>query len=135
MTAATGPMLRAYPGDLPLDPPLLTRAVDALVTCDEACTACADACLDEAGVAELTVCIRTCLDCADVSGTAVRVISRRTGYDAEISSSLLAAAVLASRACALECERHAGMHEHCRICAEACRAAEAACRDLLVTVR
>ena len=135
MTAATAPMLRAYPGELPLDQPLLAGAVDALVSCAEACTACADACLDEATVAELTVCIRTCLDCADVCGTAARVLTRCTGYDAEISSSLLAAAVLAARACALECARHAGMHDHCRICADSCRIAEIACRDLLVTVR
>jgi hypothetical protein len=135
MTAATTPMLRAYPGDLPLEAAPLASAVDALVTAAEACTACADACLDEATVAELTGCIRACLDCADVAGTAARVLSRCTAYDPEISSSLLAAAVLTARACALECSRHAGMHDHCRICAEACRIAETACRDLLVTVR
>ena len=62
------------------------------------------------------------------------MLSRCTAYDPEISSSLLAAAVLTARACALECSRHAGMYDHCRICAEACRLAETACRDLLVTV-
>jgi hypothetical protein len=135
MTATTAPMLRAYPGDLPLDPVVLAGAVDALVTAAGTCTACADACLDEATVAELTGCIRACLDCADVAGAAARVLARCTGYDPEVSSSLLAAAVLAARACALECSSHAGMHDHCRICAEACRDAEAACRELLVTVR
>ena len=30
-----------------------------------------------------------------------------------------------------ECEKHAGMHEHCRICAEACRRCEQACDQLL----
>ncbi|GAB7046643.1 four-helix bundle copper-binding protein [Catenuloplanes indicus] len=37
----------------------------------------------------------------------------------------------ACTACGDECESHAGMHEHCRICADACRACEQACRDLL----
>jgi hypothetical protein len=30
-----------------------------------------------------------------------------------------------------ECESHASMHEHCRICADACRRCEAACAALL----
>jgi hypothetical protein len=35
-----------------------------------------------------------------------------------------AQACTACRACGDECAGHAGMHEHCRICAEACRAAD-----------
>ena len=41
----------------------------------QACTACADACLSEDMVAELTKCIRTCTDCADLCDTTGRVLS------------------------------------------------------------
>jgi len=34
-----------------------------------------------------------------------------------------------------ECEQHAGHHEHCRVCAHACRRCELACRDLLAAMR
>jgi hypothetical protein len=33
----------------------------------------------------------------------------------------------ACAACGDECERHASMHEHCKICADACRRWEQAC--------
>lgn len=36
--------------------------------------------------------------------------------------------------CADECERHAQMHHHCRVCAEACRQCEDACRNLLAAM-
>ena len=38
------------------------------------------------------------------------------------------------KACGDECEQHAQMHEHCRVCAEACRRCERACADLLATL-
>jgi hypothetical protein len=85
-------------------------------------------------VADLTKCIRTNLDCADVCDTTARVLSRHTGYDANISRSVLDACATVCKACGDECERHAGMHEHCRICADVCRACERACRDLLTTI-
>src|SRR5690554_5492529 len=46
--------------------------------CAQACTACADACLSEDMVAELTKCIRTNLDCADLCET-TGIVSRHTG--------------------------------------------------------
>jgi hypothetical protein len=36
--------------------------------------------------------------------------------------------------CGVECEQHAGMHAHCRVCAEACRNCAEACRRLLDVV-
>ncbi len=36
--------------------------------------------------------------------------------------------------CAVECEKHADMHEHCRICAEECRRCEQACREAASTI-
>ncbi|USX56596.1 four-helix bundle copper-binding protein [Lentzea sp. HUAS12] len=128
------PMLESHPAEITLDRGRLAATIDALIACAEACTACADACLSESSVAELTKCIRTDLDCADVCGVTARVLSRHTGYDATVSRALLEACAVACKACGDECEGHAGMHEHCRICAEACRVCEAACRDLLTTI-
>nr|WP_225804011.1 hypothetical protein [Streptomyces sp. NK15101] len=38
------------------------------------------------------------------------------------------------KACGDECASHADMHEHCRLCAEACRAREAACNELMAAL-
>ncbi len=59
------------------------------------------------------------------------VLSRHTGFDANITRAILEACRLACAICGTECEAHADMHEHCRICAEACRRCEQACADLL----
>jgi hypothetical protein len=135
MTMTTMPMLDTYPKSINLDRTKLAAAIDALIACAEACTACADACLSEDMVADLTKCIRTNLDCADICTTTSRVLSRHTGYDANLSRSLLEACAIACGTCADECGSHADMHEHCRICAEACRSCERACRDLLTAMK
>jgi hypothetical protein len=125
-------MLDTYPKDLGgVDRAQLIACIEACFDCVQACTACADACLSEDMVAELTTCIRTCSDCADVCDTTGRVLSRHTGYDANLTRAVLEACATACKACGDECGRHAGMHEHCRVCAEACRRCETACRELL----
>lgn len=131
---STMTMLGTYPAEINLDRRRLAMTIDALIECAEACTACADACLSESSVAELTKCVRTNLDCADICGTTARVLSRHTGYDANISRSLLEACAMACKSCGDECGAHANVHEHCRVCAEVCRACERACRDLLATM-
>jgi hypothetical protein len=127
----TIPILETYPQSINLDRTKLAATIDALIGCSEACTACADACLSEDRVAELTKCIYTNMDCADICATTARVLSRHTGYDANISRTLLDACATACKSSGDECAAHADMHEHCRICADACRACEQACRDLL----
>ena len=118
----TTAMLDSYPADLGgIDREPLAACIDACFECAQACTACADACLSEEMVAELTKCIRTNLDCADICEPPDRVLSRHTGYDANLTRAVLQACQTACRAVRHECERHADMHEHCRICAEACR--------------
>ena len=134
MTTTTMPMLNTYPAEITMDRATLGATIDVLIACSEACTACADACLSEGMVAELTKCIRTNMDCADICAATARVLSRHTGYDANISRTLLEACAQACRSCGDECARHAEAHEHCRICAEACRECERACRDLLVSM-
>jgi hypothetical protein len=49
------------------------------------CPACGDACLSEDTVAELTKCIRTNADCADVCDATGWEMSRHTGYDADLT--------------------------------------------------
>jgi hypothetical protein len=128
-------MLDTYPRDFNVDAGLLAAAIDALTDCAQACTACADACLGEEHVNDLVKCVRLNLDCADVCAATARVVSRQTGYDANITRPLLEACAAACRACGDECASHAEMHEHCRICAEACRRCEEACRQLLTAMR
>lgn len=131
---ATMSMLETYPAEINLDRGKLAATIDTLISCSEACTACADACLSEGMVEELIKCIRTAMDCSDICQTTSRVLARHTGYDANVSRAILQACIVACKACGDECAKHADMHEHCRVCAEACRACEAACRDLLVVM-
>jgi hypothetical protein len=131
----TAAMLDSYPGDLGgIDRNALAACIDACFECAQVCTACADACLSEEMVAELTKCIRTDLDCADICATTGAVLSRHSGYDANLTKVVLQACRTACASCAIECEDHAGMHEHCRICAETCRRCERACADLLASI-
>jgi len=111
------------------------RTIDALSDCAQACTACADDCLSEQIVQELAKCIRLDLDCADVCTATLRVVSRQTEYDANLTRPLLKACAAACRSCGDECMRHAEMHEHCRVCAEACRHCEQAGDELLTAMK
>ena len=60
-------MFDTYPKDLGgVDRQKLTACIEACFECVWGCTACADACLSGDMVAELTRCLRTNADCADV---------------------------------------------------------------------
>jgi len=131
MTSTAAQMMDTYPREITVDRQKLAATIDELVACGETCTACADACLSEEMVAELAKCIRTCMDCADICDTTARVLTRHTGYDANISRALLEACVMACKSCGDECAQHADMHEHCRICSAECRRCEQACSELL----
>lgn len=124
-------MLETYPRDLGrIDRDKLVACIDACFECDQACTACADACLSEDDVNHLTKCIRTCLDCADVCATTGRVLSRHTGYDVNLTRTVLQTCAVACKTSGDECDKQAAKHEHCRVCAEVCRRCERACLDL-----
>jgi hypothetical protein len=127
-------MVKAYPAEINLDRELLARCVDACIACAQACTACADARLSEEMIDELRKCIRSDLDCADICEVTGRVLSRHTGYDANLTRSVLQACAQACKSCGDECQSHAEMHEHCRICAEACRTCEQACQEVLAAI-
>jgi uncharacterized membrane protein len=128
-------MLGIYPSDLTVDAAALAATIDALNDCSQACTADTDADLSEPSVAELVKCIRLCQDCTDVCVATVSVISRPTESDANVTRPLLQACVAICKSCGDECERHAHKHEHCRVCAEACRRCEHACGQLLAAMK
>ena len=107
----------------------LIRCIEECYDCAQTCTSCADACLGESMVQQLTQCIRLNLDCADVCLATGALATRRTGSNEQLIVRMLDACEEACRLCAEECERHAQMHEHCRICGEACRRCEAACQE------
>jgi hypothetical protein len=113
----------------------LIRCIEECYSCAQACTACADACLGEDMVKELRQCIRLNLDCADVCAATGAVASRRTGSNEEVIRQMLQACAAACRLCGDECERHAGHHEHCHVCAQSCRRCEQACQDALRSMR
>jgi hypothetical protein len=124
-------LLDSYPGTAAFDAGALAATIDALSDCTEACTADADADLSEQDLLEMVKCIRLCQDCADICAATSNVISRQTDYDSGVTRPLLEACVLICKSCGDECEQHAQRHDHCRVCLEACRRCELACRDLL----
>ncbi|MFF8841151.1 four-helix bundle copper-binding protein [Streptomyces sp. NPDC015127] len=128
-------MLNTYPADLGgLGQEAMARCIEECIACAQACTACADACLSEGMVGDPTKCIRTDMDCADICTATAAVLSRHTGYDADITRAMLQACATACKAWPDECASHADMHEHCRVCAEACRLCEQACNELRATL-
>jgi hypothetical protein len=71
----------------------------------------------------------------DVCTATVAVVSRPAQRDADVVRPLLESCVAVCRNCGDECERHAAMHAHCRVCTEACRRCEQACRELLGAIK
>ena len=112
----------------------LIDAAEMAAECASICLACADACLGEDMVAELTQCIRLDLDCADVCAATARLALRRAGSNEAGIQRLLQVCAEQCAACAEECAKHAEMHDHCRICTDVCRRCEAACRAAAATI-
>jgi Domain of Unknown Function (DUF326) len=129
----TRQMLDTYPRTLHADDDLLAGAIDAISDCAQACQADTDADLSEQNLAEMVTCIRLCLDCTDICAATGAILSRLAGYDPAVTRPLLQSCIAICKSCGDECEQHAHM-PHCRICTEACRRCERACRDLLNTL-
>ncbi|WP_308283479.1 four-helix bundle copper-binding protein [Pseudonocardia nigra] len=74
------------------------------------------------------------LDCADICDTTGRVLSRHTGYDANLTRTVLEACAQACKSCGEVCVHHGRQGvQHCQVCADECRRCEAACREMLTT--
>jgi hypothetical protein len=123
-------MIAANPSPPLVNADALARCIDECFACEATCSSCADACLGEDDVAEMVVCVRDDLDCADVCGATGRILARQASDVAFVRAALEVCAQ-ACRICAEECERHAAHHEHCRLCAEECRRCEDVCNEVL----
>lgn len=100
------------------------QLITALNDCVSECNHCATACLDEADVKMLAICVKLDMDCAAICGVTASLLARNS----EHGHHLLKECAEVCNACAEECEKHASMGmEHCKMCAEACRACADAC--------
>ena len=127
-------MLDTFSRTVSVDADVLAAAIDAMNDCAQACTADNAADLSEPNLADMVRCIRLCLDCTDICAAAAAVTSRLVEYDPGVLRPLLESCVAICHSCGDECERHAPMHAHCRVCAQACRRGEQACRALLAAL-
>jgi len=107
-----------------MDMTMMQQCVEACSAASMAATMCADA---DAGES-MGRCASMCMNCADVATSTMRMMMRPSGYDMGVVRSMMTACMTMGEACAAECDMHAEMSEHCRICASACRAMVAACQ-------
>lgn len=109
----------------------LISAIEACMNCAQVCNTCADACLTEETVEKLRSCIRSTNDTSDVCTATGKVLSRLNSPRYNVLRALVRACLEQVRDCGMQCSEHASMHEHCRICADACRGCESALSDYL----
>jgi len=130
-------MLGSYPSDFKLDADaeVLAAVIGAATDCAQACVTDTDADLSEPHLAEMVACIRLCLDCVDICTVTAAVLSRPASWDLLVVKPLVEACAAICRSCGDECERHAPMHAHCRVCADACRRCEHACGEFLTLMK
>ena len=128
-------MLGTVPTTPGCDRNRLRECIEATQAVAHAAMACADACLAEEMVEDLTGCVRTLLTTADICETTARVLSRRAGSDPVVVRALLTACWTACRAGCEVSEEFAPIHYHCQVCTRACRSGERACRALLASLQ
>jgi len=97
------------------------QLIEKLLACVLACEYCANACLHEENVKDMSRCIMLDRDCADICSQAARLFQRNS----EIAHQYLLICEEICRMCAEECGKHD--HGHCQDCAEACRQCAEAC--------
>lgn len=127
-------MLNTHPRATHIGVQVLARCIDECFDCAQTCASCADACLGEENVAELIRCIRLNEDCKTACMPTGEMLSRQTEAEWGVLRAQLEACRQACGACGVECEKHAGHMEHCRVCAESCRSCEKACDELLAAI-
>ena len=124
-------LVKTNPNRALADEAALIKAIETCLVAAHACVACADACVGSADPKALARCIRITIDTGDVCASTWRMLARQEGPDIAMLARQLDLCAYACRRSAEECERHASMHEYCRVCAEACRWCEKACDTLL----
>lgn len=126
-------MLETSPAHVYASTANVAVAITACLESAQACTSCADSSLAEPDVAALRDCIALDLRCADTCLATAWALSRPALLDRELATSQLKSCIRACTTCAEECERHAGHHAHCGICARACRGCSSACQAVVAT--
>lgn len=124
-------LLMSHPSKARMEQRELVACIEACVECADACTLCADACLSEQNIQMLAKCIRIDLDCADICQTTAKLLARHRETNVELLRAQLQTTLMAAGFCAKECEQHAEMMQHCRICASVCRNCIDSCQRLL----
>jgi hypothetical protein len=107
--------------------------------CQRECDRCASHCAEMLGQAQRgqgqhgqgpQTTLRTCLDCADICGTAAQIVSRSGPFSAEICD----ACAEACKKCGDACRQHQG-DSKLQACAEQCQRCEQACRNMVRTAQ
>lgn len=127
---ATLEILRTHPLDPICESEKMAVLIAAINICAQACTTCADACINEKQTAPLIGCIRKNQDCADICVATSAVLSRLTKTSSEVLRAIVEACATAAGVCAEECEKH-GDHAHCRLSKAACISCEKECRNFI----
>ena len=122
-------MMRSMPaaGTTSMDMSMMQRCMEACSAAAMAATMCADA----DGGEGMGRCASMCMNTADVATAMMRMMMRPGSYDMAVMSPMMSACMAMGEACAAECDQHAEMSEHCRICASACRAMVEACSSMM----
>jgi hypothetical protein len=125
-------MMESMPKDsmAGMDMSAMQECVEACSAAATAATMCADACMGH----DMGRCAAMCTNMADVATTTMRMMMRPSGYDMTAMQSMMSACVAMGEACAAECQMHAEMHGHCRICANACMAMVEACKRAMASM-
>lgn len=110
-------MLAARTDERGVDHAALAMAIDAMHDVVSATTGCADACLSEPNVADMSECIRACLDAADTATALIKVLAR-TGPTVQGSQALIGATAKMLAETSAVAAGHGDHHKHCRISAE-----------------
>ena len=100
-------LLDSRPRKSGVDAALLTRTIDSLTDCAQACIADTDDDLGEQNLSDMVTCIRLCLDCADVCLATGKILSRQTAFDLATARAALQACEETCRVCGDECQHHA----------------------------
>ena len=94
------PMISTHPDVRGSVNDILVRAIEAAYGCAAVCRICADACLAEEMVKNLTQCIRLNLDCSDVCLATAGLAARRAGSNEASINRLLEICAEACADCA-----------------------------------
>jgi len=115
-------------GMMDMDMPAMQECIEACSAAAQAAVMCADA---DAAMDGMAACAGMCNTTADVATTMMRMMMRPSGYDMAAMTAMMQATIAMGTACARECQSHAEMADHCRICAQACDAMVEKCRSMM----